>query len=165
MISQVELKELFDYDPETGWFINRTKRAYNKNEAGQRAGYQDARGYRRITVHSVKYYEHHMAWLYVYGEWRTSLDHIDGVCSHNAIHNLRAATQSQNLFNAERTIVAQSGFTGVYLDKRRGHWRSEIQVECKKINLGRFATAQEASEAFEAARQCYHGEFALANRP
>src|SRR5882762_1063268 len=102
MITQARLKELLTYDPETGWFRNRNSRG--RAACGERAGSPSGHGYRKVSLDYGKYYEHHLAWLYVYGVWPGELDHKDTDRSHNAIDNLRPTTRTQNNHNsAERT--------------------------------------------------------------
>lgn len=161
MITQERLKELFDYDPATGWFTNRLSR--KRSTIGGRAGSPTGHGYRKLTIDYEKYYEHHLVWLYVYGVWPRELDHKDGDRSNNAIENLRLATRSQNNFNAKRK-TGESGLTGAYLDKRTTRWYSKIQLGGQVMYLGTFKSAMEAHEAFMAAVLYHHGEFAFHNR-
>lgn len=158
---QQELKELFVYDPLTGWFTNRFSRGRAKE--GARAGSETGHGYRRIIIDYIKHYEHHLAWLYVYGVYPDEIDHKNGIRSFNAIDNLRDCTRTQNNFNAERATGA-SGLKGAYLDKRTMHWYSHIQIGGQVKHLGIFATAEQAHGAFMAAVELHHGEFALHNR-
>lgn len=160
MITQERLKELFDYDPMTGWFTNRFSRGRAK--IGERAGSSSGhiQGYRRLVVDYERVYEHQAAWLYVYGEWIEELDHNDRDGSHNAISNLRPCTRTQNNCNT-RQATGQSGLRGAYLDSRSLKWYSKIQFGDMVTYLGSFNTAEEAHEAFEAAAEQFHGEFYL----
>lgn len=163
MITQERLKELFDYDPETGWFTNRCSRGRAK--VGERAGSFSGhiQGYRRLTVDYQRVYEHQAAWLYVFGEWLDEVDHIDREGSHNGIENLRPCDRTQNNCNSQRT-TGESGLRGAYLDKRILKWYSHIQFGGQVVHLGSFNTAIEAHEAFEAAAEQLHGEFYLPQR-
>ncbi len=81
-------------------------------------------------------------------------DHLD----HDGINNLRTnlviGTTAQNILN-QRSPRADSGYTGVHLDKRiksgKG-WQAHIKINRRNMYLGSFSTAQEASAAVEAAR-------------
>jgi hypothetical protein len=150
------LKELFHYDPETGWFTNLHSRGRAK--AGERAGSVIHCGYRRIIIDYEKHYEHRLAWLYVYGEWPDEIDHLDGHCDNNAITNLRSCNRSQNNWNAKR-LTGQSGLRGAYLDERNLQWYSKIQIGGQQKFLGNFNSAEEAHQAFEAAARDSHGDF------
>jgi hypothetical protein len=156
------IDDVFDYDPETGWFTNKYSRGRAK--AGERAGSETGHGYRRIIFNYDKYYEHHLAWLYVYGEWPDEIDHINGVRSDNRIANLRPCTRTQNCFNTPR-LPGESGLSGAYLDKRNLQWYSKIQIGRRVKFLGNFDSAEEAHNAFINAIETYQGEFAFHNRP
>ena len=159
---QRELKELFVYHPDSGWFTNKHSRGRAK--AGERAGAETGHGYRRIIIDYVKHYEHHLAWLYVYGEYPDEIDHVNGVRNDNRIVNLRLCTRSQNNFNSHRP-TGESGLRGAYLDKRSLKWYSKIQLGGQVKFLGNYNSAEDAHDAFMAAVELYHGEFAVNNRP
>ena len=161
MITQERLKELFNYDPETGYFTNQISRG--RACGGYRAGSPSGHGYRKIRIDYEGYYEHHLAWFYVYGEWPEELDHRDGNGSNNAISNLRCATRTQNNFNAERA-TGMSGLKGAYLDSRSLQWYSKIQLGGYQKHLGMFNTPEEAHKAFMDAVERHHGEFAFHTR-
>jgi hypothetical protein len=96
------LRELVDYDPETGKFTWTRNRAY-KALGGTAAGYLNTNGYARITIDSVSHAAHRLAWLHVYGEWpKASIDHINRNRQDNRIANLREATQSEQNANSSR---------------------------------------------------------------
>lgn len=80
------------------------------------------------------------------------IDHINGDPSDNRIVNLREATRAQNCANVKGT--------GVRFEEKRGKWLARICVNYRQINLGRYATREEASAAYEAAKVKHRGEFA-----
>lgn len=162
MTQQEELKQIYTYNPVSGWFINRYSRGRAK--IGERAGYLDVHGYRRMVIDYVKHYEHHLAWLYMNNEYPDEIDHVDGNRNNNAISNLRLCTRTQNCFNSNRS-TGESGLKGAYLDKRNLQWYSKIQIGGQVKFLGNHDSAQEAHEAFMAAVELHHGEFAFHNRP
>lgn len=162
MITQDRLKELFHYNPETGWFTNRVLRGHAK--VGERAGTYHIYGYRQIQIGGRIYKEHRLAWLFVYGFMPEYLDHKDGQRDNNAILNLREATKSENGFNADRE-PGESGLRGAYLDRRDQKWFSRIKTGHETIWLGKFDTPEQASEAFRESAELHHGEFAFHNRP
>lgn len=155
------LIELFIYLPDTGWFVNRVSRG--RAREGERAGSLVGHGYRRIVIDYAKYYEHHLAWLYVYGEWPDELDHKDGDGCNNAIANLRECDRSLNNFNIP-SLTGRSGLRGAYLDIRSLQWFSKIQVRGQTIWLGTFASPEEAHAAYLEAAERFAGEFAFHNR-
>lgn len=153
MLTIDRLKELFIYDPETGFFKNRSSRG--RASKGARAGAETGHGYRRIIIDYVKYYEHHLAWFYVYGEWPDEIDHIDHDRSNNAICNLRKATRSQNSCNR----TGPSGLRGAYWHPRCRYWYSKIQIGGHVKWLGTYNTPEEAHLAFLAAAEKLQGDF------
>jgi len=157
MITQEQLKALFDYDPTDGWFVNRIDRG-PRAMAGTVAGCVTAKGYIEIKINGKPYRAHNLAWLYVYGVWPALLDHIDRDPSNNKIDNLREATTTQNNHNSERA-VGTSGLRGAYFDRRTSHWYSQIKVQDQIVWLGTFSSAKEAHEAFEVAAKLHQGEF------
>jgi HNH endonuclease len=161
MSLETYIKELFSYDLETGWFIN--LRSRGRAGKGNRAGYEDVHGYRRICIDGTKFYEHHLAWLYVTGVMPDEIDHKNGIRSENWFLNLRECNRSQNSFNTLRT-PGISGLNGAYLDRRNLQWFSKIQVGGQQKFLGNFNSAEEASEAYQEALKLYAGEFAYTER-
>jgi hypothetical protein len=74
------------------------------------------------------------------------IDHIDRIRHHNHISNFRPATIQQNAFN---TSAKGYSWTGK-------NWRAQIKLNGKNINLGRYDTEQEASQAYQDAKLIYH---------
>jgi hypothetical protein len=99
--------QVFSYDPKTGslrWKIPMGRRA----RAGTEAGYLKRHGktsYREISVDSVNYYAHQIAWLLHHGQWPSKqIWHLDGDGLNNRISNLRNVTsfQGHNIARARR---------------------------------------------------------------
>lgn len=159
MITQARLQELFDYNPETGWFTNRFSRGRSK--IGERAGSPSGhiQGYRRLTVDYERIYEHQAAWLYVYDEWLEEIDHKDNDGSFNAIDNLRPCNRTQNNCNIQRPSLGRSGLKGAYLDLRSHMWVSQIQFGGRVKYLGSFDTPEQAHKAYMEAAKQLHGDF------
>ena len=145
MITQDLLKELFEYDPDTGVFINRYTRGPARE--GHEAGSYSC-GYWRLSVSQERLYAHQAAFLYMTGELPEEVDHIDGNRCNNSWINLRAVTRSQNNGNAYQTGLGVSGMRGVYLEKRTGSWFSKIQYQGRQIHIGTFGTREEAEQAY-----------------
>ena len=112
MISQSELQKLFKYNKETGDFIRKVKTAI-ATSVGEKAGYKNKQGYVQMRIQGKTYQAHALAWLYMFGEIPTLIDHIDGNRSNNAITNLRIADRSINGFNREKKSESSSVFKGV----------------------------------------------------
>ncbi len=78
--------------------------------------------------------------------------------------NLRFCTNSLNSANRIKSrCPASSFFKGVSWDKINRKWRADIQVNYKRLNLGRFCSEKEAARAYNAAAKKYFGEFASVN--
>ena len=151
------LRELLQYDPETGVFTWRVSRGRTA-KAGGVAG-ADTHGYVVIMIDGKGYGAHRLAWLYVHGVWPTGhIDHVYGDTSDNRIKVLRDVTQSvnsQNQRSAKRNNKS-SGLLGAYWHNISNKWMSHISFGGKKRHLGMFATAQEAHEAYMAAKRQFH---------
>ena len=155
MLTQERLIELLTLY-ENGCFYNNYSRGPRK--ADSRAGFVDVHGYHRITIDGVKYYEHHLVWLWVHGEWPNEIDHINGDRSNNSPSNLRLCNRTQNNCNSKQE-TGESGLRGAYLDHRSLKWYSKIQFGGQVTYLGTFDTPEEAHEAFKVAAEQLHGEF------
>jgi hypothetical protein len=157
-MSADRLRELLDYNPETGVFTWRVQR--RKYPAGMVAGTRNRDGYTVIRTGGQMYFAHKIAWLFVYGSWPVhSLDHINGQPSDNRIANLRLATVAENQWNAKTRVDNSSGIKGVRL-RSDGRWEARIRVGGKQKHLGSFTSKNEASGAYAAAALALRGEFA-----
>lgn len=149
------LKQQLHYDPITGGFRWLVSRGCVK--AGASAG-TISRGYLRIKVAGKIRLAHHLAWFYMTGTWPTLIDHADRNRGNNVFGNLREATKSQS--NQNRSARKnKSGYTGVALLKN-GKFMAYIGVNGTRITLGYFASAKLASDAYMAAAQKHHREYA-----
>lgn len=156
MLTQAELKQLLHYDPETGliyWKIARS----NRIKAGQLAGTKDGCGYLGISINRKTYRNHRLIWLYMYGHFPEQvIDHIDGNKLNNKLCNLRHVSQQKNMFNYSGNKLNTSGWTGVSYDKARNKYAAYIHHNNKKVNLGRFTTAEEANKVRLQAKNRLH---------
>lgn len=159
-LTQARLKELLNYDPETGVFVWKI-RVNSKVAAGSVAGTLNSRGYTTITWDGKKLLAHRLAWLFVYGEWPTGkLDHINRVRIDNRVVNLREASNSENSLNQSIRSDSSSGVRGVSYDPARCKWRAHITLNRKHINLGRFEHKDDALRARKSAEaRCGVSEF------
>lgn len=83
--------------------------------------------------------------------------------SDNRKKNLRLATESQNNYNVAKRKDNRSGYKGVSTRASKKDsekpWQAQIMIESKRIHLGWFKTAKEASRAYEKAARKAHKEF------
>ena len=77
------------------------------------------------------------------------IDHINGIKHDNRRSNLRIATTQENNHNRQSA-------KGYYWDKNRGKYRAQIMLNYKMIYLGLYNTADEARQAYLAAKKIYH---------
>lgn len=159
-LTQARLRELLEYDVETGVFTWKVRRG-GKAIAGAVAGRIDTHGHRQITIDRKLYLAHRLAWLYVHGYWPTvQIDHRDTVKDNNALSNLRLATHAEQMRNRGPVSTNTSGFKGVSWDKRRSKWRAQIWQNGRSRTIGHYATTEEAAAAYAAEAYEHHGEFA-----
>ena len=157
-LTQARLKQVLDYDPESGIFRWRVATA-QRTVVGSVAGF-DSNGYRRIHIDKKTYLLHRLAWLYVLGVWpRKFLDHRNLVRNDNRFGNLREATHAENQRNRLKTLRNASGFKGVCWHKHRGAWTATITFNKHVEHLGYFGSAEAASAAYEARATELFGAF------
>ena len=77
--------------------------------------------------------------------------------------NLRWATHAQNSINWWRNRSLKNG-RGVTWCSKDAVFRVHIKVGTRRIWFGRFKSAQEARDAYDAAAVKHHGKFAMLNR-
>lgn len=75
------------------------------------------------------------------------VDHIDNNRFNNKLENLQILTTRANI--TKSAAQYRDLPTGVTYDKSRNKFRARIEVNKKQLFLGRFATAEEASEAYQ----------------
>lgn len=128
MITQEELKDLFHYDPDTGYFT--------RLSTGKRVGYARAnKRYRGFKVGGVEYTEHRLAWLYMTGSFpKLDIDHDNRDGLDNRWNNLLEKSRQDNLRNKGKGSNNTSGVVGVRFDKG-GFWEAYIKVDKKNKKL------------------------------
>lgn len=157
MPTQERLRELLDYDKETGvfrWKVARGGRA----QAGAVAGSVKPIGYSMIFIDSVSWFAHRLAWVYVHGtEPVGEIDHIDGNSLNNAIANLRDVPPCINKQNVrESSPKRRNGRLLGAFKSAGGRWRAQIVLNGKSKHLGCYATEEEAHEAYLAEKRQIH---------
>lgn len=155
-LTQSNLKELMEYNPETGIFI-RLLSTGARSQEGDVAGYQHkASGYRIIGVNGKPYKAHRLAFLFMRGHFpRQFLDHIDGIRDNNSWANLREASSTENNRNMKLRSTNSSGTSGVYFNKYARKWHATISHESKSVHLGYFANLEDAVSTRELAENEY----------
>lgn len=72
------------------------------------------------------------------------VDHINGNRFDNRKCNLRICTNQENNFNVAKQKTNTSGYKGVWYDKLRKKWVSEIKINNIKVFIGRFINKDDA---------------------
>jgi hypothetical protein len=107
-LTQTQIKNLLDYDPNTGIFTWKI--------GGVEAGIFDEAGYRIIRINRQRYKAHRLAWLYMTGIWPIhDIDHINNQKGDNIWSNLRAATRSENICNTKIIKTNTSGYKNIWV--------------------------------------------------
>lgn len=168
--SAERLRNLLDYDPETGvlrWKPRTPDMFFSWNEAGKAkrcatfnekyAGQPaligiDGHGYYQGTILCRYYKAHRVAWLLHYGEWPTGeIDHINGDRRDNRITNLRDVEHRTNLRNCKLSKRNTTGVPGLTWNKTMKRWQAFIRINGKSKCLGSWKNFDDAAAARKAA--------------
>jgi hypothetical protein len=154
-VSAEKLREWFAYDCDTGIVTRRERRG--KHSAGSVVTGTLSHGYLRINLANCSYALHRVIFLWMTGEWpKADIDHIDGNRQNNRWANLRDVPRRVNMENLHRARRnnRSSGLLGVA--PHGSLFRSRIRVRGQVMELGSFATAQEAHAAYVDAKRLHH---------
>jgi len=163
--SQEVLRQLLDYNPETGSLVWRDRplslfpdarsgKIWNSRYARKEAfRTTDVSGYRRGAIFNVPVLAHRVIWKLMTGDDPDVIDHKDGNPSNNAWDNLRSVSLADNARNQKKHITNTSGTTGVWraASTRRGSKRWEVRVG--RTLIGYYTTFEEAVAARKAAER------------
>lgn len=157
-----ELREWFDYSPETGELFWKKSPA-TQIKVGMKAGYKGAKGYYRVKIKGQLYLLHRVIWALHNGEWpKECLDHVNGDKSDNRISNLREATWTENRRNGSQR-GGKSQYTGVTWHNQTKKWMARFRGEGDQVFLGLFSCEKEAAKAYNKAAKNVYGDFAGLN--
>lgn len=155
MLTAERLRELINYDPDTGIFTWRIGRPGASK--GSVCGRISHLGYREICVDRKLYRACRLAVLYMTGRFPDGLvDHVNRQRSDDRWENLRPCTQRQNMANC----VARNGIKGISWDNQRGRWLAQARIGGVKKNLGRYQCLGAAINAHRSAVTADAKEFA-----
>jgi len=146
------LRDLLDYDPETGVLTWRHRpcgaKNFNARYAGKEAGCLLPIGYRQLTIDNERFCAHRVAWAIHHGRWpENQIDHINGVRNDNRISNLRDVSHQENHRNQAIPKSNKSGVIGVHWNKRLRKWRAQIKIGGQQKHLGCFNCVADAAAA------------------
>ena len=139
-LTQEYVKELINYDPCTGlvtWKVSRGKARAGSLASDVSVGSTGKR-YGRITIHKKRYKLHRIIWLYVYGSFPETIDHINGNSLDNRITNLRNVDLRTNSLNRRVQNNSTSGIHGVNWHKTQRSWQVSIHDRNGYKYLGKF---------------------------
>jgi hypothetical protein len=153
------LRQLLDYDPDTGIFTWAVDRSNVK--AGTQTGRIAVNGYIIIRICGKARLAHRLAWMHFYQEDAPPLiDHINGNKTHNSIHNLRSGTKVTNGQNRRRAQAnnMSSGLLGVSFIPHVKKFTAYIDKDGTRTYLGWFEDKNEAHAAYlEEKRRVHEG--------
>lgn len=115
VFTQARLRELLNYDPETGVFTNRVKRGHCP--IGSIAGCITTDGRRIIAVDGYRIFAARLACLYMTGKWpKEKMKHLDGNPDNCAWANLedRRSTRPGRKDDGFQRAAAASGLWGIW---------------------------------------------------
>ena len=156
MLTQIRLKELLNYNTETGIFT------WIKSNFGvtlfSNAGTINSHGYVKIKIDGKSYNASRLAFLYINGKFpNNQVDHINGIRSDNSYINLRDVTHSGNGQNKKIALsFNKTKLLGVSFYKAGNNYQASIGVNNRKKHLGYFDTAEDAHNAYVIAKRIYH---------
>lgn len=161
-VSQSRLRELYEYDPNTGHLLSKL---HKKSVGWLRNGYLTVDLYDQGKTKHFRV--HRLIWMYVYGDWpKGEIDHINGIRSDNRISNLRDVTRIQNSQNKKvyltKTELPKSGYKGVNWNRFTNKWVASIGNNKKSIHLGSFDDPQKAYLSYLEAAKKFHTHNELA---
>lgn len=124
----------------------------NGRELGSNVGGYIKIGFNRVGHPARQFFRSHLIWWAATGEWpEIMVDHREKPTTDDRISNLRNTNNRVNMLNREtRPRLLPKG---VYLRNPGAPkpYKATITLDRKQVHLGNFATAEEASEAFNTA--------------
>ena len=145
-LKQKRVKELLDYNPDTGVFTWKVVRG--GRNPGDIAGSKTGGGYQIISVDNKRYLASRLAWLFMEGYFpEYDCDHINRIKTDNRWKNIRHVSRQCNRRNSGRRTDNTSGITGVYWDKQCDKWKAAIGIDGKLKSIGVFKDFTDAVKA------------------
>ena len=129
------------YDETSSTFLRwKTDRKNNLYRAGDEAGSKDQEGYTCITINGTPYRAHRLIWTLHNGEIPDGfvVDHIDSNRSNNAISNLSAITQKENIRKANNKSKHVGVAHRVNENLWEATWCENLQQKTRGFSEGRY---------------------------
>lgn len=161
---QALLRQLLDYDPETGaltwkprspdmckegrWGREHEATKFNAQYAGKVAFIKiNDWGYRRGRLLGRDYLAHRIIWKWWHGTDPDQIDHENHDTLDNRIANLRDVDSVTNSQNTKLLKTNTSGCSGVVWHARDRRWQASIRHGGRKQHLGLFTRLDDAVRA------------------
>lgn len=140
-----ELRNAFDYDPETGHIKPKGSTRYS----AIRDGKAEYAGYVSVRLNGRQYQAHRVIWAMAHGKWPDGvIDHINGIRSDNRLDNLRDVSQRGNLRNTP-TARGVPRYKKIAHDKLSGLWRSYHYSGGEIHMIGKYHTKEDARKMYD----------------
>jgi hypothetical protein len=148
---QKYLKEILDYDYQTGWLVWRIEKGGSR-KIGLRAGYRQKNGYRAISIDRIKYHEARIIFILVKGRWPyPKIDHKNRIRDDNRWDNLREADDylSNNNRNTRSPHKKKTDLPqGVLRNPNGKRFIARARKGGKSYHMGTYDTPKEAHQAY-----------------
>ena len=138
-VSYERVRELFDYNPESGEVVRKcdvfSPRNGNKVASkGDTPGYMSNQGYYNIKVDGRCYRLHRIIWLWYYKVYpENDIDHINRDRADNRIDNLREVSRPCNVHNGKVRNDSTTGITGVSMTTFYGKTLFTASIQYKNL--------------------------------
>ena len=148
MKTQTELKDLYNYDPDTGIL---TSKRWGKPVGTRRSDGLTTR-FGRV---------HRLIWVWMTNDELGTdvIDHINGDPFDNRWSNLRRCTRAQNQLNRSANSNNTSGYKGVTWVERTNLWQAAIGFQGTIYYLGQYESADEAYDVYLEEAERLFGEY------
>lgn len=152
---KVALVDVSDYDFLSQW---------NWYALNSKSGFYAVRNSTRVKGKQYKIFMHRVILGLNHIDLREG-DHIDHNTLNNSRDNLRICIHRQNMRNRKLSLNTTSKFKGVYWNKEKKKWHTDIRINGKKKYLGHFKVEINAALAYDKAALLEFGDFAHLNFP
>ena len=153
-LTQERIRELLDYNQETGIFTRKISLLAAGRE-GDVAGTVMGTGYIEISIQNRKWLAHRAACLYMVGYVPKYVDHINRVKSDNSWDNLRECSHSENMKNTLVRKTSRTGCKNVGIHKN-GLYCVMLKINGKRTSFGYFKDLELADLVAQEARSKYY---------
>lgn len=172
-----QLRDLFDYDPDTGSLTWRARderyvalthiERWNSRCAGKAAETDDHHGYYQTNVNGKSYRTHRICYALARGinlcDVPPEIDHENGDGQDNRKNNMRGSTRRTNAKNGRIRTRNTSGLKGVSWDKQSNSWRAAIKADGHYFDRRGFVTKEAAHAWYIDKAKQLHQEFGCGN--